>query len=403
MSRMNDALNALSEEEIDLLNSDPQMLSDFKAKFSEEKRANPVIGGLLGNDVEKGWTNPRNWGEEIGRYFPQTIGAMAGSAAGPMGSVAGAAAGESLRGAMQQLAAEYGYAPRMSTLETVANPIIAAAGEGTVQGVAMGASAAIPWAKRVAAEKLFGALQALPQIQKPAAEMVSRDPMALLRGLMDKSRGLYDQFNQATGTVGLKEAAKKSVHPQDAVSVASLKETVRQAQESAAKQALTPQEAVNASQAARMLGQIAERGHSEINREMGKMYLGEVKPMFDRFLEGVNPVWGQARKASADEFAAGQFMSLTPQNLSMTPSKLRALAGLGGLGALGAGEYFHNPYAAAGGALLLAAQSPAAWGAAIGGAAAVGKVAGSDIVQGAGQSIASAEASDILHRFYNAR
>lgn len=42
MSKINDALNNLSEDEVDLLNSDPKMLADFKAKYAEAPAESPV-------------------------------------------------------------------------------------------------------------------------------------------------------------------------------------------------------------------------------------------------------------------------------------------------------------------------------------------------------------------------
>lgn len=43
MNRMEEAINGLSEEELDLMNSDPQMLADFKAKYSGDQSIGDAV------------------------------------------------------------------------------------------------------------------------------------------------------------------------------------------------------------------------------------------------------------------------------------------------------------------------------------------------------------------------
>lgn len=370
---------------------------------SQRVPENPLISGLLGNDTQKGWTNPQNWMEEAGRYGPQIAGATIGSVAGPIGAMWGAAAGESLRGVGQQIASLYGMAPQMDAGEAVLNPTAAWLGEGAGQAAAVaGAKYVMPAAKKAVSERLSGALQSLAHIERNAADVASKDFLAPARGMTNRSSALYEAFDKANGTTSLKEAAQNSIHPQESISNAALKEHIRVAQEAAQAGTLTPQQAINASQAARMLGQQGMRGSSEISRDVGEMYLKTVKPAFDKFLETYSPTWKAARGAAMDEHVAEQFANLTPHNLNMTPSRLKSAVNLAALGLGGYGEYSGNPMAKAAALGVFALQSPLVWGAGLAGAGAA-QIAAKPVYRVmAGPALAETE-KNLLNYYQNAR
>lgn len=72
MAAIDDAINSLSSDELDLLNSDPQMLSDFKAKYSSPQT--PNRSGQSSQSAQPPQSDPHFWEIEKQPGLPTTMG-----------------------------------------------------------------------------------------------------------------------------------------------------------------------------------------------------------------------------------------------------------------------------------------------------------------------------------------
>lgn len=315
MSEIEDKINSLSPEELDLLNSDPQMLADFKAKYSGPSRLGSftrgVMSGVPGAETaisgiesaltpktykeshqeledlkNKDWeTNPKSYG--------------AGKVTGIVGTSILAPEVEGLSGAVG-LGAGIGALSGADTAATPSDIPLAAAKSAPVGAVLGGAGHAIGKILPTAAKSVVASLGSETTV--PGVESYLDNPEAINNALSKTQLG--EKLANITSDIGttsghLSENARGLLNPENnPLNLTTLKEAFKDA---ASKYAPLGREATSSDQTAigaiadqlQKLSAIAQDNGGNISEDM-------LRTMIDRMQAATKAnTWGNPEASAA--------------------------------------------------------------------------------------------------------